>query len=535
MADKQFPVSVIIKAVDKATAPLRAITEKVKVLTAPLSRFGDQWKDFSKSLNLGGIGGALSGFGGALKNVGGQVFALGAKLFALAGVAGFAFFSIVKSAVDAGDKLGEMADRVGLTVDAYASLQHAAAQADVEQESFNAAMDKFNKHLGEMTVGKGGEFLAFLNKVSPALAKQMKAAKGTEAALASAADFAGSSIFANASVISASAAFGKSGLQMGRFLHQGSAAIQEQQRRFMELTGSQEAFAKGAGNLDNQIRETELAFTGLRNVAAGALFPAFTQLGKALTDFMVKNRDGIQRWATGAAAAIQKWIDGGGIGRLVNALTSVAGAVVRVVDFLGPMGTALAGVAVLALPLISALGSLGIAAISLAAQLGPLIASWPVLAAAIGTAAGTLGGFIVAAAPFIAAAIGVAAAGKAIYDNWGDIILLFGEVARAFDFYVTPIFEKAAGLKNLFSDPVKALNDFNDANRLAFGAITRGPQAIFNAQAAAAPPASVTGPQSTEARVSVDFSNLPRGVRVTTEPNSSQPVDLSLGYSMAAP
>jgi hypothetical protein len=116
---------------------------------------------------------------------------------------------------------------------------------------------------------------------------------------------------------------------MGRFLHQGSAAIQEQQRRYMELTGSQEDFARGAGLLDNQMRETELAFTGLRNVAAGALFPALTQLAGAVTAFLVKNRDGLKRWATGAAAALQKWIDGGGIDRLVASLTAIGGAVVR--------------------------------------------------------------------------------------------------------------------------------------------------------------------------------------------------------------
>lgn len=535
MANKNFPVSITLKAIDKATAPLRAITENIKKMTAPLSRFGDQWKDLSKSLNFGGIGGALSGFGGALKNVGGQVFALGAKMFALAGVAGFAFFSIAKSALEAGDKLGEMADRVGLSVDAYASLQYAAGQADVDQEAFNTSMDRFNKSLGEMTVGKGGEFLAFLNKISPALATQIKGAKGTEAALSLMTDaFAKIKDPAKRAAL-ANAAFGKSGLQMGNFLAQGGPAVQAQQQRYMQLAGSQEKFARSAGELDNGLKDLDTAFKGVVHGSLGELFPVFVKLSDAVTGFLIKNRDGIQRWATGAAAAIQKWIDGGGIGRLVNALTSVAGAVVRVVDFLGPMGTALAGVAVLALPLISALGSLGIAAISLAAQLGPLIASWPVLSAAIGTAAGTLGGFLLAAAPFIAAAIGVAAAGKAIYDNWGDITLLFSEVARAFDFYVTPILEKAAGLKNLFSDPVKALNDYNDAGRLAFGAITRGPQAIFDARAAAAPPASVTGPQSTEARVSVDFSNLPRGARVTTEPSSSQPVDLSLGYSMAAP
>ena len=39
----------------------------------------------------------------------------------------------------------------------------------------------------------------------------------------------------------------------------------------------------------------------------------------------------------------------------------------------------------------------------------------------------------------------------------------------------------------------------------------------------------------TEARVSVDFSNLPRGARVTADPNSTAPVSLDVGYSGVMP
>jgi hypothetical protein len=34
--------------------------------------------------------------------------------------------------------------------------------------------------------------------------------------------------------------------------------------------------------------------------------------------------------------------------------------------------------------------------------------------------------------------------------------------------------------------------------------------------------------------VKVDFENLPRGARVTADPKSTAPLDLSMGYSMAS-
>lgn len=47
-----------------------------------------------------------------------------------------------------------------------------------------------------------------------------------------------------------------------------------------------------------------------------------------------------------------------------------------------------------------------------------------------------------------------------------------------------------------------------------------------------APGAGVLAPQQSETRVVVDFSNLPRGTRVTEAPGGTAPLDLGLGYGM---
>lgn len=541
-AKTDFPVSVTLKAVDKATAPIRALTVRMHQLTAPVKAIGERFGRFSKALSglsaasgLTSVATGFKGFGKAIGKVGSELAGVGARFAALGAMAGVVLWGIVKGAVDAGDKLGEMADRVGLTVDVYASLQHAAAQADVEQEAFNAAMDRFNKNLGEMTVGKGGEFLAFLNKVSPALAKQMKAAGSTEAALALMTDaFARIDDPAKSAALAA-AAFGKSGLQMGRFLHQGSAAIQEQQRRFLELSGSQEAFARGAGELDNQLRETELAFTGLRNVAAGALFPAFTQLGKALTDFMVKNRDGIQRWATQTAAAIQKWIDSGGLERLAASVTAFAERAAWLIDKVGGLTGVLAGLAlVISAPLISAI----VAAIPAIYSLGVALLTTPV------------GWFLLAVAA-------IAGAAWLIYDNWDAIVGHFQGWFAEIERFITLLFDLQAALFSLDFDAV--VNKWSEAVAaykrvllstlqimkwlppVAIGARLFAASGAEEALAEGAAPSlapvetPLQNPRGSEAKVSVDFANLPRGARVTADPTSTADLDLSLGYSMVTP
>lgn len=514
MAANEFPLTLVIRALDKATGPLRAMTARLNTITAPFRGFAKEWGKFSEAAGLSKIGAGFRGVGSSIQNVGREAFALGARMFGLAAAGTFAAYTIVKGAVEAGDKLGEMSARVGTTVDFFASLQHAAAQADVDQESFNSSLDQFNKRLGQMRAG-GGPLLAYLNKISPAFARQVKGAKSTEAALSLITDAMHRHKNVSDRAALSDAAFGKSGKAMAGFFGQGSAAIQEQQAAFMRLAGSQEAFAKNAGDLDNAMRETEVAFLGLRSAALGALFPAFTKLAKGLSDFIVKNRDGLQKWAETTGAAIQAWVDSGGIDRLVESLKSFAGTVGKVVDMIGGLkGVAAAAAVIMSGPLLGAVLSLVPAAWSLLAAFAPIGAA--------------LFPFFLAASPFLAAAAGVAAAGAAIYENWAEIKNLFNdlwlEIRVAFLngwAGIEPIVQKLLGAAGIVSQIT--------SNPVGFAA-----NAIFGPAPAPALGAASARPRagSNETRVKVAFSNVPPGVSVTPQSGGTAPLDLSVGRTM---
>ena len=86
-ADKQFPLALVIKAVDKATGPLRAINEKIKRFTAPFRVLGNSVNALGKELGFSKEAfEKIGAVGGAIRGVGQEVFNLGAKLFAMAGV-----------------------------------------------------------------------------------------------------------------------------------------------------------------------------------------------------------------------------------------------------------------------------------------------------------------------------------------------------------------------------------------------------------------------------------------------------------------
>jgi hypothetical protein len=518
-AEKKFPLSLIVKAVDQATPTLAIMSAKLKSQLGPFNEFSDQWSKFGKAAHFD----AFSKVGSAAKNVGDEVFGLAARLGGLALGAGLAFGAVIKGAMDAGDALGEHANRVGLSVDAYASLQHASAQADVDQEQFASGLDKLNKQLGDMKVGKGGEFLKFLNEISPTFAKQVKGAHGTEEALALLTDaFAKIDDPSKRATLSAHA-FGKTNLQMGEWLHTGSAAIQAQQVAFMRLAGSQEEFAKGAGDLDNATRETTLAFTGLRNAAAAGLFPALTKLSNIATKFLAEHREGISAWATKTGSAIDSWVQGGGLQRLADSFGKVADGAMAVGNFLGPMGIAAVAAGIALTPLLISIGSLGVA----------VVGAIPALIA--------LGGVLLPLAPAILAIAGAGSAlavvGYEIYTSWDSLtkkLEEFGDTLRwaVVDGWaeVRPFLaalSRVPGIGIALAAGDFAANQTSKAIESHTGQSVESIRAR-NAEAARPQNRSVT----TQNNVSIDINGLPPGSRVSQA--GEAPVDLSLGYSSGA-
>lgn len=511
MASKEFPLSLVIRAVDKATAPLRAINERIAKFTAPVRKLNNSFRAFADEAGLPRLVKGFRGVGSAARNVASEAAGLGVRLAGMAAGAGFALYSVVRGAVDAGDELGMMAERVGLSVDAYAQLRYAAAQADVEQEQFNSAMDKFNRNLGDAKAG-GGALLAFLQKVSPALAAQMVAAKGTDEALGLMTKAFERVTDPGKRAALASAAFGKGAAQMGVFLGQGSKAIEEQRARYLELAGSQADFAKGADGLDMAMRDTEMAFGGLRNAAAAELFPALTELAKALAGVLAGNRGELKVWAKETGAALSEWVKGGGLARLVAGLKDLAGSAKTVV---GAMG-GLKGVAV-AVGLVMGGGLLS--------SVVGLVQAFVALAPAIGSVGALLGSALVPALPFLAAALGLAAAGTAIYKEWDNLKTLFTD------------FTLKGGLLDTLWQMLKDVQNLMPHNVLgnagAWWGKTLGITGAPTGAATGAAAAAASGAQ-VPTEVNVTFANVPKGVRVDQDPGTA-PVNLDLGYSMELP
>lgn len=470
MADTKFPLSLVIRAVDGVTKPLEAINARLEktgaALSAPFAKLGNSLGALGKAAGLPAIGASLTRVGETAGALGSKVVGLG-KLFAGlatgATLGGVGLVSLIRGAEAAGSRLEDMSVRTGLSIQGFAELEFAAKRAGVGGEEFAGGMEKFNKGLSEARRNTG-PLAELLKKVGPVYLQQLKGAKSNEEAFTLLAKAMGKIEDPGKRAELAAAAFGRAGVGMVNVLKDGPEGVAQLRREFLKLAGDQTEFAKNSGALGDSFDNLETSLLGVRNVAVGALMPAITRLTEIVTGFVVKNRDGIQQWAERTGAAIQKWIDGGGVDRLVAGIGRLIDTAAGLIDRVGGAENALKLVALaMTGPTLIAAGQFGIALVSLTAnvvsfgaRLGGLqLATWAadwvkylwmmrgsIIAGLIPSLTAGTASVRTFTASLLANPIGIAVAAIAtaaylIYENWTPISGFFKDLWQTIVFHTS--------------------------------------------------------------------------------------------------
>lgn len=551
MGGREYPLSLVIKAVDRATGPLDRVTARLERMNAPFARlgksadrFGRRLSAFSEESGLTKLGGGFKGVGSAMGKVGSEVFSLGAKFVALGALAGVTFFHFIKGGVDAGDVLAKTSDRLGVSIDYFAQLSFVAGRAGISQEELTTSFDQFNKRLGQARM-KTGSLYEALKHTPAAFQKQVKGAKTNEEALDLM--FVALSRIKDPAKRAAFAAevFGKSGMKMGALVQNGVGEIAELRAEYVRMNGSQEAFARGAEVLNDAMGDVETAFSGVKVSIMAELFPAMTDLAGVVKEFLVTNRKGIALWAKDTAAAITGWVKDGGIDRLVTSFRKFSDTVSPIVEKLGGWPLVLGGIsaAIIGGPLLGALATLGGAFLSLGAAILTTPVGWFLLAAAGIAGAAFLvvknwepvKGFFAEWFPNLT---------KGIQDVWVGLKTLVEWFGRAAAAEKSWEMRKQLEQDALASRPDSELSLWerglkwagrNDtagraqrASLNAAGALPQG--APLNAGDARPLGGSLAAAPPSKAQVTIDVRG-PRGTRITEAPDNDADVDTSLGIT----
>jgi hypothetical protein len=484
--EKKTKLSIVIRAVDQATAKIAAINAKIESAPMPKAIAGLK-KALSGLRENSGIDGVIAGFRG----VGDAVSGVLAKVGLLGGLIGAAAAGMLKLVGDF-DDLGDKAESIGVSVDFLAQMRYAAERSGASVESLDSGLQGFSKSLGQAR-GGAGRMAAFLGKVSPALLVQLKAAKSNEAAFDLLASAMGKLADPAKRAALAQSALGDAAL--GPLFAKGPKAIKELRDRYAELAPGQAAAAEGAGKADDALKDLKASTDGVKAALVTGLAPAMTVIIERLTKWFTSNRAAIAEWAASIGERIP-----GAVRNVVEWVGKAYDTVSAFIERVGGLKTiAVAAGAVIAGPLLLAITSLVGALVTAGSAMSGLIAKTGQLAASGSKIGGALGTIGTVAAPLLAA--------KVVNDLTGGSIQ---EQARARGFQG---------------------GDFDFAGMARFLEKQQSGSDI-SAQINAFKSAAATSAQQQNAKITIDIANAPRGTRVNADPQNTATVDTSVGYQL---
>lgn len=430
----KFPLDIVLRAIDRVSAPLKGIAGKVQMLGRTIGGMGTKFLGVANNNGLPKIMSALGGVGSAVGGVVKNVAALGAGL-AAAGVIAFTSGTAMATAyADATGAIGDAAERTGATREGLQELGFAAKLTGSSFETMEGALLKMNIAVSK---AKGGS--KDLQQMFAGLGIKTKNANGTlkttdqlfETFVDRISKIKDPTLQTQAAV----KVFGKSATELLPLIRGGTAGLAEmrEEARRLGIVISDQAVRDGEAFGDT-LDTLAFALKGVGNTIGAALVPQLNKLGGVLIETIVKYRPQIEEFATSFAEKLP-----GNIEKVVGFMSDLYDEIQPLIKALGWLSDNF-GILNTAMVLIGLTISSG------------LILSILNLAVALKTL-----GVSIALTPIGWFLAGIAAIGAAvfiIYKNWDNI----GE-------YFT---EKWASVKAAFSDGIingmwKVWKEYNPA------------------------------------------------------------------------
>ncbi len=295
-----------------------------------------------------------------------------APFIALGGAATVAGMTqMVKSTAQYGDQIANMVERVGWGTKAFQEYAHVARFSDMTTEEFAGNLEKLTRNMGMLRAGSGS-LLTSIEKVSPALAKQLKAAKTNEeafelmiAAIQKVEDPAKKAYLANA-------AFGKSGLKMVQLANHGAKEIAELRKEAQEMgVVLSEVAVNNAQSFNDAMEQNSEVMRGLSGAITSQVLPVVIPMIQAFSKWVMTNRELIATKVGDFIKNFAHWLKQVDFQAIGNGLATTIGALGSFIDYITSSKWTLIGF--IALMNIQTIGAL----LNVAKDIGGLMAMIP--------------------------------------------------------------------------------------------------------------------------------------------------------------
>lgn len=548
--ERGYNLNVIIKAVDRLTAPLRGMIGKVKAASAGVSGALDKSGLPIFANRLKGVGSAVGNMGASVGRARDKLLGLGATL----GITGSGMVLFVTSMASSAAEVQNWSKRLGVSSTYLQEMQYAAGKYGVEQDALIDGMKELSLRADEFALtGKGGGAEAFQRLGLSA--SQIKGTMGNTEALF---DLVTKQLSKVTNVAKRQRLVdelfgGSGGEQMAEWVSIGAeqrAKLIEEARKLGVVLNDKDIAA--ARDFHNQIDRMGAALNGVRNIVGAALMPVLSDLMDKFQGLFVRYRPQIEAFAQSFAADLPENLE-----RVRAVFADLYAGIQPVINAFGWLTDTFGTANVIMAALGAYIGG------GLIISLGSLIAAIYTVGTALMT---TPVGW------FLGAIAAIGAAAFIIYKNWDKITEFFqakwdGVKAAFSDGLIngiwklwkefnpaTLMFEAFDGLikyltgwdiasilSSKITDAVTAMKaalpdwarqmlgiDGSDASQTSTGASPIGQKAAQIARDStrqqAAPPQQVA--------VTLDLNNVPPGSKVKTEGSQGAKFDTNIGYSM---
>ena len=541
---KEFPLFVVMKAIDKATAPLRALGATASRVAKPFQKLRELNNRMRLAAEAGGLNkitGAVANLGHTMGNVIKKTLKLGVAIGAIAMLGGGFLFKITKETSEYGDNVWKTSQKIGVGVKAWQEIAHAGEMSGIEQDALSSGLIKLNKNIIEAANGNKTMSIWF-KRVGISVKDASGKVKSADQVLMEMAEIFGKMPDGPKKTAAAIALAGKSGANLIPMLNSGKKGLAEMRKEARDLgLVLDEDTARASEVFNDNISRLMKTMKGLVFYVGGLLIPVFDDIVVSVREWVEANRELIK-------SKLKQWVDDlkKKLPELKKQFFEITDKIkdfyMKISEGLGLIG----GFKGLLTGLAIYIGVSFIASIAAAANafiaLGVAIMTTPVGWIMLGIAA-------------------IAAGAILIYKNWEKIsgwlkifghilatpLRLFGELTNyltSFDLFdigakiFTSLWD---GMKSVFA---KIKNWFGGLKSIIPDFLIPGSNVNINPppgqgkEARITPAAGVIQKNQmvsnkSAAAVKVEFANAPKGTTVKTEKNNGVDMDLNMGYAMA--
>lgn len=552
MAAKEFPLAVVIRAVDRVTAPLRNVTNAISRFGARVRATG---RGISERLGLPVLGAAAGRLGGALGQLGRRIGVIGGAVAAMGAAAAFAGWQMVQAFTDTGSELNDLSEQLGISAERLQELRYAAKQTGVESGQLDQGLRVLSRNLGEAFTKQKGPVFDVLEGMGIRLADANGEMRRTEDLLPEIADKLQKIQNPALRAAAAQALLGRAGVKMLPMLIGGRKGLEAFAARARELgiVIDDETIA-AADKFGDQLDDMKSSMMGVRNVIGAALLPQFQKLVAQITDFAIRNRAKVQAFFDDFAAKLPERIDTAikFLGDLRAAVQPVINGIGWLVDKFGGANVALAALAtVLGLVLIPPLYATATALYAVGAAILATPIGWIILGIAALVAALV---YLYNRFEFVRNAVDWLIEGfKLFWATMGEGLVMWYEIGKAVQEGTGYVLDLAATWRSFLWDTLQkglslAVGWVRDMAGKITGLVPDWVKNLFsgegsdvtvtaNGPASGAPVgaravgADAARGQQQDVRVTVDMNNLPPGTRVNTETRGRPDFELNQGFA----